>query len=118
MVIIETLNERNEEAKDREAAENGESIEDRALALKLSYNGQILEDNTVTLADLDMNKDSMVELLKPDPQEGTGSFQFSNGAVYIGDWKLFGRDRYRHGEGTFTNGRCFQMFFFDTVHSR
>jgi hypothetical protein len=37
----------------------------------------------VRLADLGITKDTVLELVQPMVQEGKGTFQFANGAVYV-----------------------------------
>lgn len=33
------------------------------------------------------------------PQEGNGTFQYTNGTTYVGNWKLFNGNKLKHGHG-------------------
>lgn len=108
--ILEVLAELAEEAARAEAEAAGTEYaappadEGDPALMALLLDGNFLDDNDATLQDLGFTKDTVVELPKPLPQTGSGSFQFPNGAIYTGEWKLFNREKARHGLGKFING--------------
>jgi hypothetical protein len=70
--------------------------------MRLSYNGIEL-DNNMTINDYgDIDKDSILEQMPPEPTTGRARFKWPNGATYDGEWAMFDRERRRHGTGTWS----------------
>jgi hypothetical protein len=43
---------------------------------------------------------------KPElPQTGFGKFEYINDSVYVGNWKMFGELKKKHGHGRITHGQ-------------
>lgn len=84
--------------------ESEEAKEERAMAFRVTFDGKLLEDENLTCQEMGIVKDSVISLLQPPPQSGSGIFTYPNGAIYKGEWALSGGRKLRHGQGRLTNG--------------